>query len=505
MFATESVKGSGVTNQQPYHRHVVIYGLGAIALHVANLALLPLYTHFLTTAEYGVLQIIYRIGEVFHVCLMVQAVRLATFNLAGTAKDEAARSRTAASVAAVTTLSIIIGGLLIVFVGNSVVGRFDALGSHRLVCLGVCTVMLQALTVMPIAMMQSRFESVPYVCATLGMAICHVAIVSFAVAILGWGVWGVILSLAVTHGTFGTILTLRELMRSSFRPDKEQMVHFVRFSAPMVPVGILSILMHNGDQFFLLSSHGAAAVGVYALGYRLTQALEMFAVEPLCQVWHPWIYRVFNRDDGPAALGRAVTGILGVYLFCGLGLVVLRFELISLLSTSPFWEAADLIPTLVLAFFFVAASSLTDASFFVTGRTAMRTPIAMISTLLMLVLYWVLIPRFGGQGAAYATLLGFAANYGLTLLIAQRIYRIQYERARLAIFVLTALATAIVASYLGVGASWVIPKLILWLGWPTMLWMSGLIRASEKAWLQSFVRSAWSFRQRASRIDAATK
>ena len=460
--------------------------MGAIVLQLSGILLLPLYTHYLDAAEYGILQVVYRIGEVFHVCLMVQAIKLATFNLAGSSETAGQRVRTGASVALVTVISVVIGATAIVLVGPSL-DRLLSINDPRFLVCGVLTLMLQAGTVMPLTMMQSRFESVPYVWATVGIATCHVAITSFVVAVLGWGIWGVIFSLALTYGTFGIVLTLRELVRSSFQPDRDLIRRFVRFATPMVPVGILSIAMHNGDQIFLMKYHGSAVVGVYALAYRVTQALEMFATEPFFQIWHAWIYKVFRRDDGRVALGRAATRIISVYTFAGLGLVILRQEAITLLSSPTYWEATELIPPLILAFFFLVASGLIDASFFVTSRTARRTVISLASAAIMMTLYVVLIPRYGATGAAYSTLLGFAANFLITLAVAQHAFRIEYEYGRLAWVLGTALIVAWLASLCGNGITWVLPKVVIWLSWPVLIWTSGLMSGEEKQLVTGFV------------------
>ena len=69
--------------------------------------------------------------------------------------------------------------------------------------------------------------------------------------------------------------------------------------------------MQNSDQLFLMKLHGAAAVGVYALAYRIVQGSEMFTVEPLCQVWQPWIYKAYQRPDGPLQMGAHGDADLG--------------------------------------------------------------------------------------------------------------------------------------------------------------------------------------------------
>ena len=114
---------------------------------------------------------------------------------------------------------VLAAGVGVILAVGGPLSAYFGFGDARLLVCGVVTMLLQATTIMPLAMMQARFESVSYVCATVGMALCQITCAIVTVAGLGWGAWGVIGGLALTHATFGSVLTLRELWRGSFRPD----------------------------------------------------------------------------------------------------------------------------------------------------------------------------------------------------------------------------------------------------------------------------------------------
>ena len=92
--------------------HAAIYGLGAVALQMASVVLVPVYTRYFTPAQFGVLEILGRIGEVFNLCLLANGVRLAAFTFYCQAKGELERKTTAATVLFAPLVMLLASGLL---------------------------------------------------------------------------------------------------------------------------------------------------------------------------------------------------------------------------------------------------------------------------------------------------------------------------------------------------------------------------------------------------------
>jgi O-antigen/teichoic acid export membrane protein len=175
------------------------------------------------------------------------------------------------------TAAVLLAGTLLVLLGSAPLARLLDISDRRLLVVGILAIMVQATTVMPLALMQARLESAIFVGATLGISLCHLTLTVVAVAFLGWGVWGIVWALLITYAVFGFVLTLRELGRCSFVPRGRQLWQLLCFSAPLIPSGVCFFVLHSGDQFFLAKIAGASALGIYALAYRIAKGLVMFA------------------------------------------------------------------------------------------------------------------------------------------------------------------------------------------------------------------------------------
>ncbi len=454
-------------------QHAIIYGLGTVSVQLVSIVLMPLYTNNLTTAEYGVLTTLYRIGDVLNICLMMNGIRQASLNFWCKAESEESKIRLPSTVA-VFTFCILVAGAGLAFGGSfafaDVLDKQFDLKSPLLIACGVTAMLMQAFTIMPLALMQARMESKWYVITSLSILACQLSLVIFAVLVLGWGVWGVVAALMVTYGFFGALLTARELWGTSIKPDIAQFWKIVQFSAPFVPSGLCFFVLHNGDHFFLLKYYGAALAGVYGLGYRIAKGVVMLSFQPFMQVWGAWMYDVAKKSGRELAFGQMYTRIVAVCIMAGLGIVVFQAEALYVLSTPAFAGASDVIPPLVFAHFFLILAYLMDSVYYVERRTDLKPWVAAATTIVMLVAYYVMIPRYGTLGAAWATFIGFAFHCGFNAIVASKIIAVRYEIGRLATLFAIAAGLYLASTKFGLGAMPFVIKSCLFAVYPIAIW-----------------------------------
>jgi O-antigen/teichoic acid export membrane protein len=85
----------------------------------------------------------------------------------------------------------------------------------------------------------------------------------------------------------------------------------------------------------------------------------------------------------------------------------------------------------VLACAFQAFATLADGGLYIRRRTDRKLWASGLAAAAMLLLYAVLIPLAGVDGAALATVLGFALLAGLTYAFSQPLFPVRYEWGRL--------------------------------------------------------------------------
>jgi O-antigen/teichoic acid export membrane protein len=489
----------GTTRTQPFLRHALVYGLGNMLLQAAGMLLLPLYTRFLSPAEYGNLEVVIRIGETIAVCLLFNGLRQVLLMLHGQSESEAERRSLARTAVAVVAGFVAVGGLL-AFTVSELLASLLRVEDSGLLRLGVLTAMADSAFAVLMTLVQARTQSVFFVTVTFTQFLGRLVLCLLLVAGMGWGARGVLIASLVSSSLCAAALAIRELCGGSARMDMAGARKMLGFALPFLVCGLGFTVLNYGDRLFLLPWAGEHEVGLYAFGYKLALVVTVFARGPLLMVWGPSMYQLARGADAPEVFGRAFTRIQAAYVFVGLGLCLLLDEAIAVLGGAAYAEAAAVVPVVVLAYFFLGTADLRDGAFYLRQRGDLKGWVALASSALMLALYALLIPPWGAAGAAWATLLGLAGHAALTRWVSQRVFAIRNEAGRVA--AMLALAAALwVVSRLLPATAWAIPaKIGLWALWPLTLWKTGLVRPDEKAWAQAAVTQALTlFRGKASR------
>jgi O-antigen/teichoic acid export membrane protein len=483
-------------DQDSFFRHAAVYGLCNLLVQAGGVVLLPLYTHYLTPADYGVLEVLGRLAETVSTCLVFGGLRQALLTFYQQSTHDAERRRIVTTTLTLLALTCVLGGGLVLAAAGPLSRALgQALQSHGhgvsagLLRLAVFAILLEPLAIVPMTLIQARLQSTLFVSVTLAMFLVRLTLCVALVAGLGWGVAGVLLATLLTTGAFGVGLSVWELTRSLGRPEGGQVRALLRFALPFVPGGVGFFILHHGDRFFLLR-YGPEEVGLYALGYKVAQVVSTFSLTPLYMVWSARMYEEARSAEAPGVFGRAFTRILAAYLLVGLGLCLFQDEAMAVLAGPAFARATEVIPIILLACFFQAASSLMDAGLYVRHRTGLKLGITLTATALMLLLYSLLIPRYGSRGAAVATLAGFAFLAAHTWWTTQRVFPVRYEWPRLLGVVALAAALAVAGRCLP-AAAWAWPlKAGLWLALPLLAWKVGLLSGAEKGYVRSLLRRA---------------
>ena len=282
-------------------------------------------------------------------------------------------------------------------------------------------------------------------------------------------------------------LSCWELYSRGAWPRAANVFALLRFALPFLPGGLGFLLMQHGDRFFLLKCFGEEEVATYGLGYKLALGVGMFSLGPLYMVWSSSMYRAARSADAPYVFGRAFTRILAAYALVGLGLCLFQDEVVRLLGGGRYGAAVNVIGIVVLAGFCQTAAALMDAGFYVSRRSGLKLGITLSATAVMLLLYCLLIPRYGSVGAAAATLGGFAFLFLVTWVVSQRVFPVRYEWRRVFLVLVLAGGTWAVSRLVPATWSWAPVKLTLYAAVPLIAWQVGLVARAEKTYLRDIV------------------
>lgn len=216
----------------------------------------------------------------------------------------------------------------------------------------------------------------------------------------------------------------------------------LRYSLPLVGMELSSVLLNMGDRILIERMLGAAQLGIYSAPYNLSDYIGAVLVMAFTGAVTPMVLRLW-ADEGATATREFLQRVLHLYLLFAIpmvaGVSAVAEPLLTLVASEKYRAGASIIPWVIggialQGLFPVASAGL---------QIEKRSPAILLSILSALVLNValniLLIPRWGLDGAAIATLLSCLLMVVLAAWQGRNTIWLTPQTYRLAIFVFAAL------------------------------------------------------------------
>lgn len=420
------------------------YGAGAVAQKVIAVALLPLYTRYLSPADYGAAEVL--LQTVLALVLLVRFGLIeAVFRFYFESHEPAARRQLIrAAMYFVAGAGGVTAALLAVTAGPV---SEALLGHHDPELVRIAALGLWVLALGEVLMAVFRVEGRPgaYLGASGLSLVASVAATTWMVVFLDMGAEGLLLGNFA--GTACILIALAYPQRAYLHGSSGGMLRpMLRFGAPTVPGEISLYAINVIDRVAIARIAGLAEAGLYGLAMKLSQASVLVA-QAFQLAWAPLAYSIEDDDEARALYARVITYLALLGATIALATSLAAPWLARLLATPAFYEAHEAVALLSLA---ITLNTLYLALLVAVGRVY-RTRVTIVPAVagtagnfLLLVL---LVPRFGFVGAAAAAVGCYLVMLPLLYRWVRRVFPIPLEWRRLA------LAASLAGAVFAVGAT----------------------------------------------------
>lgn len=403
-----------------------IYGAGIVVGKLASFLMLPVYTRFLTPADYGVLELLSMTIDVIGMIAGI-GIGSAVFKFYSDAEGAPAKNRVIStagiSVALLGAVTAALGLLFAPLVTRTVIGEGTDPLYLRIFFL---TYLFQSCEHVPMMLLRARQEAVRVVTLNVARLVLSLSLNIVFVVHFRMGVMGVLLSGLITGATMATGLSayLLRLVGLHFSADRFRAM--VRFGSPMVLWTLGSFVLVFSDRFFLNHYVGTAEVGIYSLGYKFAFILSALAFSPFEMVWDPHRFEVAKRSDAPEVYARVFLYMNVAVGLGALGISLFVRDFLGVMADPAFLPAYRIVPLLLLAQTFSHWVSYVTLGLFVSSNTRALARISFLAVVATLALNFLLVSRWGILGATWATVAACALRFVWTYRSAQRHYPVPY-------------------------------------------------------------------------------
>ena len=474
----------------------MIYGAGRVMQKFFVALLLPLFTSFMSRADYGI------IGMVVTVVTFLDVFVTLGFDVAFSrfffdTKDPHHRSKVITHTFYVDFVypGFVLGALILFMpqISSAIMG-----GSGYTIYfdIGLVTLFFTNLSDLPYQLMRMEHRPWTFTAFMVARVIIQVPMAVIFLAVFHLGPAGYLLANLVTAVLLNVVALPFYVPRLRFLWDKELMRSMLAFAIPAMFTAISFFFLKLSDRFFLLHYQGKAEVGLYTVANSLSQPLLLVGMA-FRMAWPQWHYaRLHEPERHKRMVARSSTYFMA---FNGLLLAATAVFLplvIHVLLNRKFWSVGPttFVLTLSVALYNLYFIFWVGAN--VAKKNRMIPVITLVASAVNVGLNFVLVPKYGMWAAAWTTTLGFAILATLVFFVSQHWYPIPFEwRRLLKLLLATGLALAGVAGVnrvTGLSVTMATDALfaataaaaaVALLLFPLTLWATGFFTAGERAQL----------------------
>jgi O-antigen/teichoic acid export membrane protein len=471
-------------------KHSFIYSLGNIAMRSGAFILLPLYTHHLTVAEYGILELL---GSISSVLSSFLSIGLAHATLRFYFEYDDLKDRNAViSSSLFFCFFVSLPPLFFLSFFNPTLSAllFDSLEYIPALNLAYLILVLELARQIGLSFMRAREYSLMFVAVSVGQLVVQVICNVYTVVFLKLGVNGILFGNMVSV-LFGTVFcTILILVSCGLRFDLTKISQMVKYSYPFLFTSIINVCLSNADRFLLKTLLSVEAVGIYGLALKFGLLLKQLIIEPFQRSFGAFRFSIMKQANSRQIQARSLNYLLFIVIWAGLGIIFFGGYLIKFLTTSAFHGVLPLIPFVVLSYVMNSTGYVFQTGILFEKRTIKLFHISLLTGLVGLLISFFSITLFGLVGASLALILQSAIYVVLTYTFSQRLYEVRYANNQIILIACFALTLLLLSHFTSDSppASALLAKVLLFLFFPMAMYRSSFFLEEEKQAVACFFK-----------------
>ncbi|RLD40536.1 MAG: hypothetical protein DRI86_15110 [Bacteroidetes bacterium] len=472
-------------------KHTIIYSFGNLSIKLVGFILLPLYTTYLTTSDYGLLAIIEAVAQ-FSIAIL--GFRLSTAMLRwATAEKNDDKQKSIIFTALFSSMIILTPFIIsfIVFANYLSEVIFSTSQFVTYIYLIAVFIAFEIYNLFLLDLLRLRDKSIFYVVIVLLKLTINLGLNIYFVAYMQIGVEGIMYSMVISSIVF-SIMTLPFLLSQIiFKYDNKTAKEMFNYGFPLIFATISSMILTLADRFVIKHFYSLSEVGIYNLGYKLSSVINVVIIQSFQMGFLPIAFKKFDQPNAKEFFSKVLTYFTFILILAIISISFYSKEIIILLAKdTTYYEAYKIVPFISYTFLIKGVYYIFSLGLHFVKKTKYNSFIVLIGAIVNLILNFTIIPYYGIYGAAVASIISSIIIMLLYYYYSQREYRIEYELKRL--FILTFSSLILISSLYFINEeSFIISlivKTIILISYPFLLFFMKFFTESEMVKIRTIIK-----------------
>ncbi|HTU16162.1 MAG TPA: lipopolysaccharide biosynthesis protein [Solirubrobacterales bacterium] len=403
------------------------YTAASILSKLIAVALLPLYTRYLTPADYGAAEVMFAAVVAASIVIRLGVVEALLRFYYKT--DEVPDRVVATSFSVLFWAGTVVALVLLPFaepISEALLGEPDAeLARIAIGGLWVLTLSEYLLTIFRLDERSKAFFGF-----TVASVLVTIPVTVVLVVPLDMGAEGLLLGSYGTGIAFVAGLIVYHRKRLSLFPDVPLLRRLLRFGLPTMPAELSLYSMSFIDRIIIARMLGLAEAGLYALAIKVAQSVNVL-VRGFQLAFPPLAYSIVDDDEARRTYSAVVTWFVVLMALTITGIWLVAPWIVRIFAAPEYFDAYKAVGPVVAGTALYAIYMVLLVVLGRTGRTEFNFPATVAGVVANIGLNLILVPVWGIVGAAISLVISYAVVLILMYVFTQRLFPVPYEWARL--------------------------------------------------------------------------
>lgn len=430
-------------------KETAIYGVSSIVGRFLNYLLVPVYTIALPASSggYGVVTNIYAWVALMLV-LLTCGMETGFFRFANKGQDDPMR------VYSTTLLSVSIGSVVFVVLGllflEPIAGWLEY-GEHPwYIGMMMIVVAMDAIQSIPFAYLRYKKRPIKFAALKLLFIFLNIALNLFYYVVLKGNDVGYAFLFNLVCTSVVMLCMIPELRGFTYVLDRELLKRMLRYSLPLVILGVAGILNQVADKiiFPFVYPDGAEAtvqLGIYGAASKIAMIMAMFT-QAFRFAYEPFVFGKSKEKDSREMYAQAMKFFIIFTLLAFLA-VMFYLDILRHIIGRDYWDGLRVVPIVMAAEIFMGIYFNLSFWYKLIDETRWGAYFSLTGCTILILMNVFLIPKYGYIACAWAGFTGYGVAMLLSYFVGQKKYPIQYDLKAIGMYVLLAAVLYLAAEY----------------------------------------------------------
>jgi O-antigen/teichoic acid export membrane protein len=408
-------------------RHGLVYGLGIMLSKAVSFVMLPVYTRYLTPADYGTIELL---TTTMDIIIMIAGIGLTATIFKYYSHYESQGEKNEVISTAIIMMLILCS--LTATLGIILSPQLSKLVFHHqensfyFQLIFIIYFFQEGMITISLLFIRALQNSKLFVSINLAKLLVQVFLNIYLLVVLKMGIVGILYSTLVADFLVALYLSVYAFKRVGFRYSLSKSREMVRFGFPFIFVSLSSFTLTFSDRYFLNVFSDLESVGVYALAYKFGFLMGYLSVTPFMQIWDPQRFEIAKQENALLIFKKVFLYFNIVVISLSLVICLFVKDVLTVMSDPAYLEAYRIAPIVILAYIIQGWTFYCNLGIYIKGQSQRMATASLLSAVGVIALNFLLIPTYGVYGAAWATVGAFFIRFILIHTTSQKLYPVNY-------------------------------------------------------------------------------